>query len=720
MANTKRALLTSALAIVACVAMLIGSTFAWFTDTAGTAVNKIQAGNLKVDLQIFDKETGKWVTAEGKTLDFVKAEGHGNEEVLWEPGVRYALPELRIVNKGNLALKYRVVIAGAKDATPDNGIDDLKLLDVIDWTYSVSGAGGDAVASLDTERHLAAKTGDEDVYDTLTIMGTMQTTAGNDYQGMAVEGIAIKVYATQDTVEGDSFNNEYDKNATYYPVIDYAGLKDALTIGGNVKVDGDFTTDASKNAAADRIRITKPTTIDFGGMITVPGELEDSNNWAALYIEADTTINGAETTGITCVDKTDPNAGYNGGPYVAHIAAPGKTVTVNGGYYYGGGTAFNVEYGTLIVNGGFFQVTPDIDTHDYRYVLNCIDANYKNVSAKIIVRGGTFVNFDPSNNAAEGAGTNFVDKGYMVVSEEKANGDTWYTVVKDPTAYPAGKTEADFGEADKAMDAAGNTYTSFEEAMENVADGGTLYFKKDSTVDFPTHLNVTKSVTIYGNGADFSGKDISIGTYAAPENGEATVNIYNTKNLVVWGQPVGDRADVWNVNFYGCENNGYNFLMYRGGENGTAKINLTMTDCKATGFVDSIVHTTADGTITIKNCTFANNCAPINIAHKQAGSMTITVEDCTFKNCGKIDTANDYFAPARFVNNSAVGTLTVSLKNNTFKDTIGTNGDILLGDYRTGKASHALTATIVTEKPVMVKSSADAAYSYNGGTITLN
>ena len=447
MANTKRALLTSALAIVACVAMLIGSTFAWFTDTAGTGVNKIQAGNLKVDLQIFDKETGKWVTAEGKTLDFVKAEGHGNEEVLWEPGVRYALPELRIVNKGDLALKYRVVIAGAKDATPDNGIDDLKLLDVIDWTYSVSGAGGDAVASLDTERHLSAKTGAEDVYDTLKIMGTMQTTAGNDYQGMAVEGIAIKVYATQDTVESDSFDDQYDAKATYYPVLDQAGLKDALAAGGNVKVDGDFTTDASKTAAADRTVIAKPTTIDFGGMITVPGELEASSNWAALYINADTTINGTETTGITCVDKTDPNAGYNGGPYVAHIAAPGKTVTVNGGYYYGGGTAFNVECGTLIVNGGFFQVTPDIDTHDYRYVLNCIDANYKNGSAKIIVRGGTFVNFDPSNNAAEGAGTNFVEDGYVVVAEKQANGDTWYTVVKKVTyatiaeAFP----DADFG-----------------------------------------------------------------------------------------------------------------------------------------------------------------------------------------------------------------------------------------------------------------------------------
>ena len=247
MANTKRALLTSVLAIVACVAMLIGSTFAWFTDTAGTAVNKIQAGNLDVELQM-KKADGSWEKAEGKTLDFVKAERHGNEEVLWEPGVRYALPELRIVNKGDLALKYRVVIAGAKDATPDNGIDDLKLLDVIDWTYSVSGKGGEDVASLDTERHLAAKTGAEDVYDTLKIMGTMQTTAGNDYQGMAVEGIAIKVYATQDTVESDSFDNQYDKDAKYTEVI-AAGK----TFTGKATLSTGITATARSTAAAAAI-----------------------------------------------------------------------------------------------------------------------------------------------------------------------------------------------------------------------------------------------------------------------------------------------------------------------------------------------------------------------------------------------------------------------------------------------------------------------------------
>ena len=211
---TKRALLTSVMALAMCVVMLVGTTFAWFTDTASTGVNKIQAGNLDVELQMKDSG-GNWVKAEGETLNWVKAEGHENEQILWEPGCTYKLPELRIVNKGNLALKYKISISGAKDATPENDKNDLKLLDVIDWTYNVSGAGGDATAELGTERHLVAKTGEADVFDTLTIKGQMQKSAGNDYQGMAIEGIAITVVATQDTVESDSFGNEYDKDAEY-------------------------------------------------------------------------------------------------------------------------------------------------------------------------------------------------------------------------------------------------------------------------------------------------------------------------------------------------------------------------------------------------------------------------------------------------------------------------------------------------------------------------
>ena len=214
-ANNKKALLSSAFALVLSVAMLIGTTFAWFTDTASTAVNKIQSGNLDVALEMLDTAQNKWVTAEGETLNFVKA-GNVDEEVLWEPGATYKLPQLRVVNNGNLALKYKIVISGAKDANPDNGIDDLKLLDVIDWTYKIK---GDTYV-LGAERHLAAKGVTDVNYEEFDIQGTMQTTAGNEYQGLSIEGIAITVYAVQDAVESDSFGNDYDKNADGKPQFD--------------------------------------------------------------------------------------------------------------------------------------------------------------------------------------------------------------------------------------------------------------------------------------------------------------------------------------------------------------------------------------------------------------------------------------------------------------------------------------------------------------------
>lgn len=234
------------------------------------------------------------------------------------------------------------------------------------------------------------------------------------------------------------------------------------------------------------------------------------------------------------------------------------------------------------------------------------------------------------------------------------------------------------------------------------------------TANDGSHYDVTNNLTIYANNADFSGKDLSIGTYKAPKNSKTTINIYDAKNLVVWGQPVGDRADVWNVNFVDCENNGHNFLMYRGIETGKATLNATLTGCKATGFSDSIIHTTADGSIKITNCTFADNCAPVNIAHKQSGSMVVEIEGCTFTNCGKVDESNNYFAPVRMVNNNAQGTLSVSVKNTAFAGTIGENGDILFGDGRNGKKSYDVSATVTGTAAKVV---AQRPGHYNGSAV---
>ena len=197
--STKRALLGSVMAMVLCMAMLVGATFAWFTDTASTGVNKIQAGNLDVVLEMQNAD-GKWVSAEGKTLDFVKAAA--GEQVLWEPGCTYELPELRVVNNGNLALKYKVAITGINGSA--------KLNEAIEWTI------GDV--AMGAEQHLAAGEG-----NAFTIKGHMKESAGNDYMNESIDGIAITVVATQDTVESDSFDKDYDAGAEY-PVVAVANV----------------------------------------------------------------------------------------------------------------------------------------------------------------------------------------------------------------------------------------------------------------------------------------------------------------------------------------------------------------------------------------------------------------------------------------------------------------------------------------------------------------
>ena len=203
---TKRALLTSVMALVMCVVMLVGTTFAWFTDTASTGVNKIVSGNLKVD--IIGAESDSHI----EKLNFTKAattDAEAGAEILWEPGCRYVTEGFRIANKGNLALKWKAQVNTGTTAANEGNFD---LLDVIDF-YLVKGTG-----ESQTETPLNEFTGNlkkTETSDVYYIKGVMQTTAGNDYQNLTLDGIGITVYATQDTVESDSYGPEYDRNAEY-------------------------------------------------------------------------------------------------------------------------------------------------------------------------------------------------------------------------------------------------------------------------------------------------------------------------------------------------------------------------------------------------------------------------------------------------------------------------------------------------------------------------
>ena len=204
--TSKRALLTSVLSIDLCLSMLIGTTFAWFTDTASTAVNKIQAGTLDVD--IVDAAGN---TLNGKTLYF--RDKDQNTNILWEPGATFNLDTFRIVNKGNLALKYKVVISGIDGSA--------ELLNVINFTVKkgeeapVELAGWEGV--LLPEGAAPAAGADVKTTGVIAISGKMDEQAGNQYQGLSIDGLGITVYATQSQYESDSKDNTYDAGADMTP-----------------------------------------------------------------------------------------------------------------------------------------------------------------------------------------------------------------------------------------------------------------------------------------------------------------------------------------------------------------------------------------------------------------------------------------------------------------------------------------------------------------------
>ena len=312
----------------------------------------------------------------------------------------------QIVNKGNLALKYKIVVTGLEG---DSG-----LLKVITFTYKTADG---AAFDINQEGHLTAKGTDKASTGLITLTGTMDTTAGNDYMGKELKNITITVVATQDTVESDSFNDEYDKNATY-PVADFTSLQKAFEGSGvynvtdNIDVTGTLKLTGSNALTLDATGKTVSNTKDLWNTETADWSLVSAEGHSYLTIAG----------GNFAAKENDC--------YAADVQ-DGATLVIEDGTFTGNVHAVYVFEGTAHIKGGFFSVQQKYSQagKEDEFVLNCYDANRAAGTAKIIVTGGTFVNFNPADCYAEGAHTNFVADGYKVVSETQANGDIWYTVV---------------------------------------------------------------------------------------------------------------------------------------------------------------------------------------------------------------------------------------------------------------------------------------------------
>lgn len=238
----------------------------------------------------------------------------------------------------------------------------------------------------------------------------------------------------------------------------------------------------------------------------------------------------------------------------------------------------------------------------------------------------------------------------------------------------------------------------------------TVVCRPGADVGEMTHGHVADDLTIYGNDAYLSGGecDLEVDTYTFSRatgkqatdgvclDKDITITAYELDNLGVWGER--HTAYTVTVNLTDCDGKGTDFngkgnpqRVYISGTTGVNDI--TLTDCdfltKATA-----VYSNADGAIKAVNCSFTGGQVPFNINHKANGTQTVAVENCRFTNCGDADGWKQFAAPLRLVNSGA-GTQSAEVTGCAFAGTVGANGDILLGDGRTGQASNDVELKVV-------------------------
>lgn len=273
--------------------------------------------------------------------------------------------------------------------------------------------------------------------------------------------------------------------ATFDSALSNAKAGDTITLLENVTV---HNTDTNMW----RTTIDKPITLDLNGKtIFGPNDMGNNrNNFAVLYIKADTTIiNSSSNGGI----NTQTN-----GAYCINVM-DGAQLTINAGTYYGGGTAVQVQKGTLIINGGTFNCEPYSNpTYGYKFLINCVDSAYKDGTAKIIIKGGSFINYDPSDSASENPRGNFCAPGYVAVKNDDTEKPVW--TVEDH----------------RVADVDGTGYTTLASAVE-AADNKTVTLLNDVTEDVV--IPAGKTVTL-----DLNGKKLTnVNNHTIINNGTLTI-----------------------------------------------------------------------------------------------------------------------------------------------------------------------------------------------------
>ena len=361
--STKKALISSILSLALCMAMLIGTTFAWFTDEVTSAGNIIKSGTLDVTMDWMDGKNDPsatdavWTDAStGAIFDYDK----------WEPGYTQ-VRHIKIANVGTLALKYKLnIIANGTVSELADVIDVYYMDPAVAVTNRTNLADSNKIGTLSAVlTNLASDnstaTGNlpagESVIVTLALK--MQETAGNTYQNKVIGAdFSVQLVATQLTAEEDSFDNQYDKDASldFVSVSNANELKIALAnkaenivLTENIETDKTFNVDYATNING------AGHTISRAGGYT--GTVFTVNANASLTVE-DAIVDGGAVWVSTLADENVSNGGIIATGHLISAESNAKIILNEGAVLQNNDGAHAVNLGTrigatLIMNGGW-------------------------------------------------------------------------------------------------------------------------------------------------------------------------------------------------------------------------------------------------------------------------------------------------------------------------------------------------------------------------------
>ncbi|MBR2466757.1 MAG: hypothetical protein IKB38_07520 [Clostridia bacterium] len=235
MKNTKKSLVSRVIALVLCFSMLLGSSYAWFTDSAISEGNVIKSGNLDVEMYWSDTFLAA-DSAEWKNADGVPVFTYDN----WEPGyteVKY----VKVKNAGNLSLRWRLSIEAEGLVTDLADVIDVYYINPVSSSVntledrSSSGVLSEVLGGHKATEGVLLPEGESSPLYTsgeaiLAVAFHMQEDAGNAYQGMSIgDGFKLKLIATQFNYESDVFGPDYDKDSQW-PNEEFTGNSASVSV----------------------------------------------------------------------------------------------------------------------------------------------------------------------------------------------------------------------------------------------------------------------------------------------------------------------------------------------------------------------------------------------------------------------------------------------------------------------------------------------------------